>query len=163
LLLQTPNGKRSFDSIPKQFLQLTEEVWRPNNARLNWAVIRLWGLEPIQTNKSHEILCLFDQNLSVRTWKGIWADSKPWKWNSGSMAINHKVTLQETVPRNDRDWIEAQFDRQTLNLRSCDCLPIQSFVWSPSKLTAQQYYQGQKCAYLGFHACLPQNIGVLMR
>jgi hypothetical protein len=26
LLLQTPNGKRSFDSIPKQFLQLTEEV-----------------------------------------------------------------------------------------------------------------------------------------
>jgi hypothetical protein len=26
LLLQTPNEKRSFDYIPKQFLQLTEEI-----------------------------------------------------------------------------------------------------------------------------------------
>jgi hypothetical protein len=43
LPLQTLNGKRSFDSIPRRFLQLTEEVCLSDgqdNARLNWAGIR---------------------------------------------------------------------------------------------------------------------------
>jgi hypothetical protein len=72
------------------------------------------------------------------------------KDRSESVAINHKVTSQETGPRNDQDWIETQFDRHTFNLGERNCLVTQSFVWLARKIDRPIILCRTKSAYLGY-------------